>query len=123
MSRQCPKCRGEFEEIDYLGVSVERCLDCAGIWFDFAEREELMDIEGTETIDSGNVSELHQQIRDIDCLNCGKRMLEMKDPDQPHIEYEVCPKCYAVFLDAGEFRDMKELTLTEWARQQIARIR
>ena len=37
----------------------------------------------------------------------------MTDHNQPHIKFESCTVCYGVFFDAGEFRDYKELTLTE----------
>ncbi len=122
MLRRCPKCEGMFEQIEYLGVTVDRCLSCQGLWFDFAEREELLDIDGSETIDTGVADPDIDDLRKITCINCDVTMIPLSDNEQAHVEYEVCPKCYAFFLDAGEFRDLKELTINEWLQAQIRKI-
>lgn len=111
----CPKCGGKFELVSFRDVEVDRCTVCAGIWFDFAEREELKDMVSSEMIDTGNIltgQELNEK-RDIRCPVCEARMIPLTDKQQTHIEYEVCPKCYGLFFDAGEFTDDKEFTLTE----------
>ena len=40
-------------------------------------------------------------------------MIRMVDPVQRHIWFEACTACNGVFLDAGEFRDLKGHTLLD----------
>lgn len=113
---QCPKCEGQFEVLKYVNVVFERCMSCHGMWFDFAEVAELLEKQGTEMIDSGDplVGEAMDDVRNIDCIRCQHRMLTVRHGEQRHIEYEICPECWSMFLDSGEFEDMKDFTIGEW---------
>ena len=95
-------------------VLIDKCPRCAGIWFDNDEADKLKDEWVSVTVDSGNeeIGKIYNEIKDIACPRCFKPMQSVKDPKQPHIEYEVC-KEHGIFMDAGEFRDYKELTLKE----------
>jgi hypothetical protein len=39
----CPKCGEQMEEIELLGIMVDRCINCAGIYFDRGELELLLE--------------------------------------------------------------------------------
>lgn len=39
----CPKCGGSMEEIEYLGILVDRCKKCSGIFFERGELEILLE--------------------------------------------------------------------------------
>ena len=44
MIDQCPRCRAEsFDAIELLGVQLERCRGCRGIWFDPGEFEKVVE--------------------------------------------------------------------------------
>ena len=43
-------------------------------------------------------------------------MIRMVDSEQPHIWFEACKTCNGVFLDAGEFIDLKDRTLLDRLR-------
>ena len=45
---KCPKCGSDLEEIELLGIKVDQCGKCLGIFFDKGELELL-----TETRESG----------------------------------------------------------------------
>lgn len=48
----------------------------------------------------------------------GHGLMERRsDPEQPHIWYEECATCHHVFLDAGEFTDLKFKTLMDWVKK------
>jgi Zn-finger nucleic acid-binding protein len=104
----CPKCEGSMEKATYHNIEIDRCTDCKGIWFDMLEREHL------EKLD---------EIECAGCPVCGTQMILMVDPVQPHVAYETCKVCYGVFLDAGEFTDLKERTLLDRLRSLLARER
>lgn len=42
---RCPKCGMELREIDYRGISVDKCFHCEGIWLDAGELEAIAQME------------------------------------------------------------------------------
>ena len=117
----CPKCRGEMAEVKHHYVVVNRCEDYLGIWFDFAELEEMTDLVAAELIDAGPppVVTGMDEVRAVPCPRCARRMVTVNDREQPHIAYEVCPACFGCFLDAGEFADLKDFSFTERLRHSL----
>ena len=39
---KCPKCGADLHTEEYHGIQVDRCLECAGMWLDAGEAEELL---------------------------------------------------------------------------------
>ena len=119
---KCPKCSAGMEKITHRSIEVDRCTECKGIWFDLLEREKLAQLEGSEQIDTGDpdTGEEYDRMDRIDCPACHTQMIRMVDPVQPHIWYEACKVCNGVFLDAGEFTDLKERTLLDRLRDLFA---
>ena len=115
---KCPKCESEFEEVEFGRMTVHRCVGCRGIWFDRTKHEYLKTVEGSEEIDSGDpaVGRRYNEQGALNCPECFGVMIRMVDPDQPHIWYEACSRCFGVFFDAGEFRDYKEKTVLDFVR-------
>jgi Zn-finger nucleic acid-binding protein len=109
---KCPKCTADMTQLEYQGVTVNKCSGCEGLWFNNLEHEVLKTVAGSESIDTGDPSDGAQfdKIEDYVCPNCSGGMDKLVDKDQPHIWYEVCHSCYGVFFDAGEFRDYKKST-------------
>ncbi len=118
---RCPKCEAEFETFTYENVEVDRCTRCGGIWFDAPDMENLEHIHGAESIDIGHkrVGKKYNQKQDINCPKCNVKMLRMADKTQFHIEYEFCPTCLGTYFDAGEYRDLSELTFIERFKKTI----
>jgi Zn-finger nucleic acid-binding protein len=106
------------------GVTVDRCTGCHGIWFDMGEAEALREKWMSEYVDSGDpeVGKQHNKIRDIDCPRCGKKMQELSDPVQKHIQYEACDE-HGMYFDAGEFTDYKYETLMDIFRDFVFLVR
>ena len=40
---RCPHCGGHLKPEQYHGVTVDRCPECKGVWFDAGEAESLLD--------------------------------------------------------------------------------
>jgi hypothetical protein len=40
---KCPKCGGDLAEESFHGISVDRCTECHGVWFDTGEIESLIE--------------------------------------------------------------------------------
>ncbi len=118
------------EKIRFQDIEVDRCTWCRGIWFDLLEHIRLKNRPDAETIDVGADSERAQLIRkelnevgDIDCPRCHVRMVKLVDARQSHIWYEKCQTCSGVFLDAGEFKDLKSETMGDMIKDLFTRKR
>ncbi len=122
---QCSKCGSKFEVVVFNDVEIERCTGCNGLWFDMLEKEDLVRMQGSESIDIGDPAEgaRFDSFRNARCPKCNVRMVHMVDKDQSHIHYECCPTCYGCFFDAGEFRDLKELTVAERFASMLSTLR
>ena len=124
----CPKCHSEMEEhtLSTLsgGVTVDRCSQCRGMWFDIGEAELLKGKWMSDYIDDGDplVGKANNDIRDIDCPRCGKQMAQLSDPVQKHIQYEACDE-HGMYFDAGEFTDYKYETLMDIFRDFVFAVR
>ncbi|HAI13923.1 MAG TPA: hypothetical protein DCM28_19625 [Phycisphaerales bacterium] len=122
---RCPKCQNTMREVDFEGLTIERCECCKGLWFDLHECKKLIAIKGSEIIDAGSpsVGEEHNKLGVYDCPKCLHRMSQMVDHQQPHIWYEQCPGCGGVYLDAGEFSDLKDVTVMDMLKGWFAKPR
>ena len=118
---RCPKCGSDFETFTHQNVEVDRCNQCGGIWFDAAEKKNLEQIDDAAIIDSGDrrVGKNYNEMRNINCPKCDVAMYRVADKTQFHIEYESCPACYGTFFDAGEFKDLNELTVVERFKKMV----
>ena len=120
-SMKCPKCLHGMEEVTFGEVTIDRCSNCQGLWFDAGEAEQLKDIKGSESVDSGDATEgwKWDSHADIDCPRCGKKMEKGHDPKQKHIWIEACPDNHGMFMDAGEFKDFKEESMLDFFRSLV----
>lgn len=122
---KCPKCQKAFETLQFESIEFERCTGCQGLWFDMLEKEDLLHLKGSESIDvgEGQVNEIYRNMRNINCPKCDQPMIPMVDKDQFHIRYESCATCYGTFFDAGEFADLKEFSVIERFAQMLKTLR
>jgi PAT family beta-lactamase induction signal transducer AmpG len=119
---RCPKCRADMEQIDYEGTEIDRCTICGGIWFDAGEIDVLKDNKAATAIDTGD-AKTGQQSNTVDsyqCPRCSGAMVKVVDPKQTHIWYETCSSCHGSYLDAGEFRDLANVSVADFFRSIAA---
>lgn len=118
---RCPKCRSDMDTVTYEGVEVDRCERCSGVWFDVGEMEALKNVQAAKAIDTGSAKQ-GRQFNAVDvyrCPRCGGEMCKVTDPGQTHIWFETCKDCEGSFFDAGEFRDLSRVTLTDFFRDLV----
>lgn len=89
-------------------VTIDKCSNCAGIWFDSGEAEQLKGEWAADSIDTGDpkMGKAFNEIKDIVCPRCSKKMRNTSDPKQSNLEFEVCAE-HGMFMDAGEFNEYK----------------
>jgi PAT family beta-lactamase induction signal transducer AmpG len=119
---RCPKCRSDMEQIEYEGTEVDRCTICGGLWFDAGELELMRNKQAATAIDTGDpgTGKQSNSIDNYRCPRCSAAMLRVADPRQRHIWYETCSACNGSFFDAGEFRDLSELTISDFFKGLVA---
>ena len=106
----------------FEGVEVDRCTGCSGLWFDDREKDQLLEVTGSEVIDTGDRStgrEFNKKDR-IPCPRCKGQMIRMVDKKKPDIWYEQCSICGGMWFDAGEFRDLKRGSFLDVFRGMFA---
>ncbi len=111
----CPKCASSMEEITEKGITIDRCTGCSGMWFDLFEAEDMIETADVRTVDTGSALKgiKMNKIRDIKCPKCSIEMQTASDREDPTLQFEVCTSCHGYFLDAGELKDMDNVTAAE----------
>lgn len=120
----CPKCSGEMEIVDFLGIEIDKCKDCGGIWVESTEEKFMLKTKGSEAIDDGNamIGKEMNKIENVNCPVCGVMMTRMVDAFQSHIWYEKCVY-HGVYFDAGEFKDLKQNNVSDGVKDFFAKIK
>lgn len=116
---RCPKCRSDMEQVEHEGTEIDRCTLCNGIWFDAGEMELLKNKQVARKLDTGDTKAGKQSnfINNYLCPRCCGDMITMIDPVQRHIQYETCNTCSGSFLDAGEFKDLATLSISDFFKR------
>lgn len=115
---KCPKCQSAFTKVHFEGIQIDRCMSCHGMWFDALELKDLLKKKGSESLDVGNERDFAKtsQVEDYLCPKDGSRMVKMVDAKQSHVWYESCATCFGLFLDATEFKELKDKSLLDLVR-------
>ncbi len=50
---KCPKCGSDLQEVEHLGIKVDRCAGCSGIFFDKGELDILLQAQEPKGFLSG----------------------------------------------------------------------
>jgi hypothetical protein len=107
---RCPKCpEVEMETVEVHEVKIDRCPSCGGAWYDRGELEALKDRES-----GGDFAWLDAGLwRDADRVEVDKRSQRRCPQDDvplasvryggPEVTVEVCPVCFGIWLDRGEY--------------------
>jgi len=121
---KCPKCSAAMEAVKADDVQIDRCTQCGSLWFDEFELGDLRAKEGAEKVDAGQAKKSTQQSQvQLNCPKCSAVMLKMVDAQQPHIWYETCKICGGSFLDAGEFKDIKQLNIIDKIKDMLVKMK
>ncbi|MBT4161505.1 MAG: hypothetical protein HOC70_14010 [Gammaproteobacteria bacterium] len=104
---ECPKCYGDMDTVVDDVVTIERCQNCHGLYFDQLTQELLPDVMGNVDVDTGTdeMGSTYDEMVYVECPKCDKIMDQRLIEEPVRIRFELCPTCNATFLDAGEFRE------------------
>lgn len=125
----CPKCHQPMAQVTFGGITVDRCTECNGIWFDSQEEAKLKDMRGAHKIEGARpptaIAQKHNQMAHVSCPRCDGHieMTRLVVPSQAHIWYESCPSCRGIYFDAGEFADFRAYTPLDVIKNLFAKKR
>lgn len=118
MARSCPDCGTELRSEDILGITLDVCPDCAGIWFDDGELLKLKEL-GDDAIDEveddvvPTKSEKGEGAKKM-CPDCGTGLEEFSYLYTTTVKLDSCPTCAGTWVQDGELVAMR--TALEAAR-------
>jgi Zn-finger nucleic acid-binding protein len=112
--------------VDVEGIVIDRCPTCGGIWFDLGELREILENKTLDTkpLIKEDKARAHVDVhtrKTVCCPRDGFAMMEIHDPAQKHIAYELCMMCGGIFLDSGELKDLSKVTLIERLRKALSK--
>jgi Zn-finger nucleic acid-binding protein len=97
----CPECRGRFEQINMKGVTVDRCLECGGHWFDAGELTLSVEILRPITgFDTGTPTQ-------TSCPRCttDSKLVVIQFPGT-ELKIGACPRCKGTYLPHGRLEEL-----------------
>ena len=102
----CPKCTGTLAEQTFGGVSVDRCDQCEGIWFDAKEVRALVSHakDNPDEIPKSKASPTSERLDAASgsCPKCGESLHRVESLAVEGLHYDQCMACRGAWLDAGE---------------------
>ena len=105
-SINCPRCsesKLHLAREKNTGIEVAQCPKCRGLWFRAGDLPKLLRLPAEMFQIPG--SALHVSRR---CPACVVRMMGFRFPDSL-FEIEVCEKCGGLWLDEGEYEQIRAL--------------
>jgi Zn-finger nucleic acid-binding protein len=114
------------DKLQIGNVKIDRCRVTGCIWLDKGELAQLALLDAQH---KGLLKKLDKPNNDAPPRNArrgplksprtGAVMMVVNDPEQKHVEFEVCPQCGGCFFDSGELSDLTEYTFKERLRSLL----
>ena len=113
----CPKCRdSDLKEAKVRSgsIRVDGCPQCKGVWFDAGALEAVLDVAAKElrVPPSAQESAVHS------CPRCRSALYRFQYP-QTYVKIEMCKECGGLWLDSGEFNEIKTVRQTLQERGKL----
>jgi Zn-finger nucleic acid-binding protein len=118
MTLACPACHTLMEPVDYAGLRLDVCPECAGIWFDSGEllalsRSAPGAMEKLEAKYQPNIEVLSPEPVLKKCPRDGTALDRHRyDYDSP-VKIDSCPRCHGVFVEDQELTGIQSAILDE----------
>lgn len=118
MSRQCPDCKIPLRTEEILGIALDVCPDCAGIYFDDGEMVKLKDMgdDVFSEVDDQVVPEGEpvptERTTNRMCPACKFGMEEYAYLYTSKVRLDSCPKCHGTWVEHGELKAMESALST-----------
>lgn len=107
----CPVCDEEMLVIEYNGVEIDYCYECAGIWLDEGELELLLGNTKESPVLRALINAKSKAKTGKKCPVCAKKMTLIDIPISVEnnnlvVEIDKCPRNHGLWFDKGELEDI-----------------
>ncbi|MEX0682962.1 MAG: zf-TFIIB domain-containing protein [Dehalococcoidia bacterium] len=119
---QCPRDNTELVAEKQMGIEVDRCPSCKGLWLDHEELDQLESTVASTAEERRATIEFGERKSDLRCPVC-ERVMTVFNYRAYDLELERCPDEHGFWLDAGEegrVRDVIADRVRGLARAQAA---
>lgn len=107
MDALCPACHVPMNPCGFLGINLDVCGECAGIWFDDGELRALADAAPQAL---GILDELHTPVLEVldvpgrskKCPRCQVRLESFRYGYDSNVRIDGCPEGHGVFVEDQE---------------------
>jgi len=102
---KCPRCDKPLGEVKFDEIIVDRCGECFGVWFDFAELERILnrDAHAMATLVPEEDLPAVGDVDTLPCPRCAERLICFR-AEPEGILYYTCLTCYGRWLDGRELQ-------------------
>lgn len=114
MARECPECGTDLLAEEILGITLDVCPQCAGIWFDDGELLKLKDLgedamsEVEDDVAPAEPEAPKKAVSKRLCPDCGTALDEFSYLYTSTVKLDSCGKCYGTWVQDGELQAMRE---------------
>jgi Zn-finger nucleic acid-binding protein len=105
----CPRDHTELSVDHHLGIEVDRCPTCHGIWLDKHELDALEEAHADENTRTGMIDYARRRSK-LKCPKCHKTM-EAFNYRAYNLELDRCEAQHGFWLDAGEAGEVRDVLL------------
>jgi len=104
----CPLCKTAMITLELNRVEIDYCTECAGIWLDAGELEQLLgDSKETEELLRSFKEDTTTKEKARKCPICGKKMKKvLVDPENSAVLIDKCGKGHGLWFDKGELNEV-----------------
>jgi len=105
---KCPRDGTELEKVEILGLELDKCHKCDGIWFDRGELERIReapqaDLEEVLEVKYGDPKYKEAPVAGyMRCPRCGARLQQQRYTYLNPVKVDRCEKCLGFWLDDTE---------------------
>jgi len=105
---KCPRDGTELEKVEILGLELDKCHKCDGIWFDRGELERIReapqaDLEEVLEVKYGDPKYKEGPVAGyMRCPRCGARLQQQRYTYLNPVKVDRCEKCLGFWLDDTE---------------------
>lgn len=110
---KCPKCAGEMEITKMVGIELDICPNCRGIWFDAEGLKQVLQLELSTLTQIPFYGDLEPKEEGWDpppafCPRCSAALDPERFEETIPVITQVCPNKHGLWLDQGELHSIKQ---------------
>lgn len=96
---KCPKCQVKMDAFFQLGVEIDQCNSCGGVWLDRDEWKALTRSRGKDAVE---LVVVNLEITPLKCPRCPATLSEGEHQQYSDFKIDYCTNCGGGFFDRGE---------------------